>query len=323
MRHFGDSAQPNSNGLASADAQSTPVTNSEAGGNLARFIHDQFSPANRYDLSAPSPYEVANSKNGVANEISSALGKALSNGWGAGERARQQNQEAKDAAALPALSFSPEQRPGQRPEQLPAQWAANDHNSNNKLSSEQQKFVIPNRGNLFSPAPDKNAFSNAASAQNKEAFAASVIEDFRSPFESMRSQLAISDQTKEAKIAARDVAFEAANCYQTIQINPQECSTKTITTLSDLSSSRIQIKSQNGSSTTYTDRLGRPISESRYDASGKLISETISQFDNSANAAIPSKKVIRTANETTEITLDSRGLVLAKTTLPYSDLNNA
>lgn len=314
MRHFGDSAQPNSNGLAAADTQLTAVTKSEAGGNLARFIHDQFSPANRYDLTAPSPYEAANSKNGTVNEMSSALGNALSNGWGAGERARQKSQEAKDAAVLPTLSFSP----GQRPEQLPAQWAAND-----KYSNEEQKFVIPNRGNLFSPAPDKNAFSNAASEQNKEAFAASVIEDFRSPFKSMRSQLAIGDQTKEAKIAARDVAFEAANCYQTIQINPQEGSTTTITTLSDLSSSRIHIKSQNGSSTTYTDRLGRPISESRYDASGKLISETTSQFDNGGNAAIPSKKVIRTANETTEIILDSRGLVLAKTTLPYSDLNNA
>jgi YD repeat-containing protein len=319
MRHFGDSAQPNSNGLANADTQPTAVAKSEAGGNLARFIHDQFSPANRYDLSAPSPYEVANSKNGVANEISSALGKALSNGWGAGERARQQNQEAKDAAVLPALSFTP----GQRPEQLPAQWATNDHNSNNKLSSEQHKLVVPNLGNLFSPAPDKNAFLNAASEQNKEALAASVIEDFRSPFESMRSQITISDQTKEAKIAARDVAFEAANCYQTIQINPQEGSTKTITTLSDLSSSRIHIKSIDGSSTTYTDRLGRPISESRYDASGKLISETTTQFENGGNAAMPSKKVIRTANETTEITLDSRGLVLTKTTLPYSDLNNA
>lgn len=316
MRHFGDSAQPNSNGLAAADTQQTAVAKSEAGGNLARFIHDQFSPANRYDLTAPSPYEAANSKNGTASEMSSALGNALSNGWGAGERARQKSQEAKDAAVLPALSFSP----GQRPEQLPAQWAANDKYSN------EQKFVIPNLGNTFntfSPAPDKNAFLNAASAQNKEAFAATVIEDFRSPFESMRSQLAISDQTKEVKIAARDVAFEAANCYQTIQINPQEGSTKTITTLSDLSSSRIHIKSQDGSSTTYTDRLGRPISESRYDVSGKLISETTSQFDNGANAAIPSKKVIRTANETTEIILDSRGLVLAKTTLPYSDLNNA
>lgn len=137
MRHFGDSAQPNSNGLAAADTQQTAVAKSEAGGNLARFIHDQFSPANRYDLTAPSPYEAANSKNGTASEMSSALGNALSNGWGAGERARQKNQEAKDAAVLPALSFSP----GQRPEQLPAQWAANDKYSN------EQKFVIPNLGN--------------------------------------------------------------------------------------------------------------------------------------------------------------------------------
>ncbi len=318
MRHFGDSAQPNSNGLATADSQLTAATKSGDGGNLARFIHDQFSPANRYDLTAPSPYEAANSKSGTANELSTALGDALSNGWGAGERARQKSQEAKDAPSLPALSFAPGHGLGQRPEQLPTQWAAND-----KYSNEQQKFVIPNLGNLFSPAPDKNAFFSADKEQNKEAFAASVLEDFRSPFKSMRPQLAVNDHSKEERIAARDVAFEAANCYQTIQINPQEGSTKTITTLSDLSSSRIHIKSIDGSSTTYTDRLGRPISEMRYDASGKLISETTSQFDNGSNNAIPSKRIIRTANETTEISLDSRGMVLAKTTLPYSDLNNA
>lgn len=316
MRHFGDSAQPNSNGVAAADTQLTAVSKSEAGGNLARFIHDQFSPANRYDLTVPSPAEGANASN------------AWGNGWGAGERARKQGQDEKklvDTATLPALSFDPSQRPtqqlserftqyrGERPEQLPEQWAA----------SEKTKYAEPKAlGNLFSPAPDKNLSLNGAREQSKEAFAASVLEDFRSPFKSMQ-KLSPSNESKADKIAARDVAFEAPNCYQTIQINPQEGSTKTITTLSDLSSSRIHIKSNDGSSTTYTDRLGRPISESRFDASGKLVSETTSQFDNNANAAIPTKKVIRTANETTEITLDSRGMVLAKTTLPYSDLNNA
>ena len=305
MRHFGDSAQPNSNGLAASDTQLTAVSKSESGGNLARFIHDQFSPANRYDLTVPSPYEGANASN------------AWGNGWGAGERARKQNQEATkliDSATLPALSFKPGQPHGQRPEQLPEQWAA----------PEKPKFAEPKAlGNLFSPAPDKNSFGNGAREQSKEAFAASVVEDFRSPFKSMHKLSAPSNETAAEKIAARDVAFEAANCYQTIQINPQEGSTKTITTLSDLSSSRIHIKSIDGSSTTYTDRLGRPISESRFDASGKLISETTSQFDNNANAAIPTRKTIRTANETTEISLDSRGMVIAKTTLPYSDLNNA
>ncbi|MBP9093287.1 hypothetical protein KBI23_19855 [bacterium] len=320
MRHFGDSAQPNTNGVAAADAQLTAVPKSEAGGNLARFIHDQFSPANRYDLNVPSPYEGASASN------------AWGNGWGAGERARQQSQEAKtrvdsaglvDAATLPALTFEPTQRQNlrqserptqyknERPQQLPEQWDA----------SEKPKFAEPKAlGNLFSPAPDKNSFLTGASERSKEAFAASVMEDFRSPFKSMHKLSAPSDETKAEKIAARDVAFEAANCYQTIQINPQEGSTKTITTLSDLSSSRIHIKSQDGSSTTYTDRLGRPISESRFDVSGTLVSETTSLFD--TNAAIPTKKIIRTANETTEISLDSRGMVIAKTTLPYSDLNN-
>lgn len=310
MRHFGDSAQPNTNGVAAADAQHTAVPKSEAGGNLARFIHDQFSPANRYDLTVPSPYEGASASN------------AWGNGWGAGERARNLSQEAKnradsaglvDSATLPALSFDPTLRKRERPEQLPEQWAA----------SEKPKFAEPKAlGNLFSPAPDKNAFLNGASERSKEAFAASVIEDFRSPFKSMHKLSSPSDETKAEKIAARDVAFEAPNCYQTIQINPQEGSTKTITTLSDLSSSRIHIKSADGSSTTYTDRLGRPISESRFDVSGTLVSETTSLFDTNANAAIPTKKIIRTANETTEISLDNRGMVIAKTTLPYSDLNN-
>jgi hypothetical protein len=305
MRHFGDSAQPNSNGMAAADTQLTAVPKSESVGNLARFIHDQFSPANRYDLTVPSPNEGASASN------------AWGNGWGAGERARKQNQEAAklvDSATLPALSFAPSERHGQRPEQLPEQWAA----------PEKKKFVEPKAlGNLFSPAPEKNLYVNGDREQSKEVFAASVMEDFRNPFKSMQKLSTPGDETKAEKIAARDVAFEAANCYQTIHINPQEGSTKTITTLSDLSSSRIHIKSLDGSSTTYTDRLGRPISESRFDASGKLIAETTSQFDNNANAAIPTKKIIRTANETTEISLDSRGMVIAKTTLPYSDLNNA
>ena len=262
MRHFGDSALSNNAGVASSDTQLTAVSKNEAGGSLARFIHDQYSPANRYDTQTSS--------------------------------------------------FKPEQQP----------------------SADGRKTVeIKALGNLFSPAPEhvtgaahplrskesSSNFLNSASEQNKESFAASVIEDFRSPFKSV-GQLAIAGESNRA---SRDAAFEAANCYQSIHINPLEGSTKTITTLSDLSSSRIHIKSADSSSITYTDRLGRPISESRFDASGKFVSETTAQFDNLTNGAIPSKKIVRTANETTEISLDAKGLVVAKVTMPHSDLHNA
>ncbi|CAN5509746.1 hypothetical protein BH11CYA1_BH11CYA1_14470 [soil metagenome] len=286
MRHFGDSAQPNNTGMAT-DAPLTAVPRSEAG-SLARFIHDQFSPANRYDMSAPSPYQAARNNNDSA---AAAAGKS-------------EQANSADLKTLPALSFKPEQA----------------------TNSDLRKTVeVKALGNLFSPAPEQATAASMLRA-SKESFASSVIEDFRSPFKSI-GQLSVSGDNqadnRADKIAARDAAFEAANCYQTISINPQEGSTKTITTLSDLSSSRIHIKSVDGSSVTYTDRLGRPVSESRFDASGKLVSETSAQFDNSTNAAIPTKKIVRTAHETTEISLDSRGLVLAKTTLPYSDLNNA
>ncbi len=281
MRHFGDSAQPNNNG--SASEQLAAVSKSESGANLARFIHDQFSPANRYDMPS-SPQSLA------------ATLPTLS------FRPESNRESGLEPEGRSTQNFSTilEQRQEQRAVQIPAQWS----------SAESHKSIeIKNLGNLFSPAPEKT--NNAASG----------VEDFRSPFKSMGQLSLASDKTKVATVADLDAPFEAANCYQTIQINPQEGSTKTITTLSDLSSSRIHIKSADSSSITYTDRLGRPISESRFDASGKLISETTAQFDNTSNAAIPTRKIVRTASETTEISLDSKGMILTKTTLPTTDVS--
>jgi len=240
MRHFGDSAQPYNSGadVATDGRFAPPLAQAEKTDNFAKFIHEQFSPANKYDLSASA--------------------------YGGGDSARDQELERKSLRfILPPLSLQSET-------------------------------------DLAKPAFDTGAHPLLAHLKKPE----------------MKT-----GELSTLGNKAKSDPFSAENCYQTMTINPQDGTTKTITTLPDLSSTKIQTKNADGSSIAYTDGLGRTTSEKRYDPSGKLMIATQTEFGHGDNSAIPSRKIIKTAGETVEISMDSKGIVLQKIAVPYSDLH--
>ncbi len=256
MRHFGDSAQSYNSGaenLATDGRFAPPLSKHEKTGNLAQFIHDQFSPANQYDLSA--------------------------NVYGGGESARNQEREQKSLRSiLPPLALRSD-APAARSESI-----ADVHP------------LLAHLRKAESPKPE-----------------ATISLDFRNPLYKSNDLTTRNNDRADA--------FSADNCYQTISINPQDGTTKTITTLPDLSSTKIHTKNADGSSIAYTDGLGRTVSENRYNAEGKLMISTSTEFGNGEHSAIPSRKVIKTASETIEVTMDSTGAVLQRVAVPYSDLS--
>lgn len=216
------------------------------------------------------------------------------NNYGGAEKARRQATSAQDPrsenAVLPKISFAPEGAD---------QVATSVHPLLAHLRKSEYKI--------------ESSSDKLAGERNNDKTAGAIKDDLRSPL-IKQHEYSYRDAFKN------DAAFDAPNCYQTMQINPQEGWTKTITTLSDLSSSKIELSHKEGSTITYTDKLGRPVSESQFDKSGKLLSETTAMFENSGNPAIPTRKVIKTENQTLELTLDARGAIIAKNALPYSDL---
>lgn len=115
--------------------------------------------------------------------------------------------------------------------------------------------------------------------------------------------------------------FMADNCYQSMEISPDGKVTTT-TTLPDLSASKIESRFPDKStSIALTDHLGRPTLEHRFDASGKLVSETSSRFDHADSPMVPSHRVTKTASQTIETTMDKTGASIATKVMPYSDLD--
>jgi hypothetical protein len=274
MRHFGDSAQPYSTGaehLATDGQFAAHPAKGEKSANLAQLIHDQFSPANQYDLSH--------------------------NQYGGGEKARRALGQ-RSESVLPPISFKPEEVSA--PQQ--AVFKPQTYGADQVTTS-----VHP----LLAHLRKSEGNHNEVVANDKTA--GKISDDLRSAL-TRQHDYSYTDSIKN------DAAFNAPNCYQTMQINPQEGWTKTITTLSDLSSSKIEMRGKEGSSITYTDKLGRPVSESQFDKSGKLLSETTAMFENQSNPAIPSRKIIKTDGQTIELTLDARGAVISRNATPYSDL---
>ncbi len=253
MRHFGDSAQSYNSGaenLATDGRFAPPLSKHEKSGNLAQFIHDQFSPANQYDQ------------------------KSL-------------------RSILPPLALRSDV-----PAALPEAIATPSVRTDFSITKQEQSAVHPLLAHLRkveSPKPE-----------------AIISMDFRNPLYKSNDVTRNNDKAD---------AFSADNCYQTISINPQDGTTKTITTLPDLSSTKIHTKNADGSSIAYTDGLGRTVSENRYNAEGKLMISTSTEYGNGEHSAIPSRKVIKTASETIELTMDSTGAVLQKVAVPYSDLS--
>jgi len=117
--------------------------------------------------------------------------------------------------------------------------------------------------------------------------------------------------------------FMADNCYQSMEISPDGKVTTT-TTLQDLSASKIESRFPDKSSTVaFTDHLGRPTIENRFDANGQLVSQTTTHFGNTESPMLPSHKMVKTASQTIETTMDATGKVIASKVMPYSDLNTA
>lgn len=124
-------------------------------------------------------------------------------------------------------------------------------------------------------------------------------------------------QPLEAKLGVRsDIVgrdpFSAPNCYQSFQINTAEGWSRTVTTLPDLSASKIETRYPDRLTITYADKLGRPEKETVLDKQGNLLTETISRFDHAASPTSPSQKLVRTANETIALTLDAHGNVISR-----------
>jgi len=117
--------------------------------------------------------------------------------------------------------------------------------------------------------------------------------------------------------------FKAANCYESMEFGLDGV-VKTTTTLPDLSASKIESRFPDKSmNVAFTDHLGRPTVENRFDSNGQLVSQTSMKFNNSESPMLPSHKVVKTASQTIETTMDATGKVVASKVMPYSDLNTA
>ena len=117
--------------------------------------------------------------------------------------------------------------------------------------------------------------------------------------------------------------FAADNCYQSMEISPDGV-VKTTTTLPDLSASKIETRNPDRSSSlALTDHLGRPTVEQRFDSNNHLVAQTNSRFDHVDAPLMTSHKIVKTATQTIETTLDKAGAVVASKVMPYSDLSTS
>jgi hypothetical protein len=152
--------------------------------------------------------------------------------------------------------------------------------------------------------------------------------DSTSSIEAMSRQLmAVDFGTPKAwanadKTSAKADPFAAPNCYQTMEFQT-DGSVKTITTLPDLSASRIETVQLDRSKTVaLTDHLGRAVVEQRVDATGQLVAHTTTRYDHEDAPLSPSEKVVMTATQTIKTKSNKMGTVVASEIRPYSDLND-
>lgn len=299
MRHFGEPAQDLRQGNANDGSSSLNALNRDNQTSLARLIHDRFSPANLYEhtpyAQAQAPaYETMPSKNvAVTGEINFNAG---ANPYVSDSRIANPSPPASDQAALNALNFLP---PVERTMPITA------------LPQVQQPQTHPLMASLRRSEPAKEAqfpvpgFTQRA--DSREELALRLVTDCKpSIFDSkfgIRSDVMGKDP------------FSAPNCYQSYQINAAEGWSRTVTTLPDLSASKIESRYQDRNTVTFTDRLGRPERETVMDKQGNVLTETIARFEHQASPTVPSYKRVKTANETIELTLDAQGIVTSKYTV--------
>lgn len=237
---------------------------------LANLIHEQFSPAYTYNRA------------GRAQDTTSASGETV------GKTTQQ-----KLVDVLPAFSLDhgytftkTEQTAPEAPlDFAPAKPIA-------ESSSIRTKAKTPE------PHPFLAALKGAPEAA-EETLQTRFAEDFRSPLIETRQKENLSTVSTTAN-------FEAENCYQSMQINPNEGWSKTITTLPDLSATRIETRfADKTSSLAYLDHLGRRIHESNFDHSGKLTSLTETLYENPEQPSLATSQRISKDDITSVVSLNS------------------
>jgi hypothetical protein len=181
------------------------------------------------------------------------------------------------------------------------------------LPQVQQPQTHPLMASLRRPEPAKEAqfpvpgFSQRAESGSREELALRLVTDFKPSI--FDSKFGIRND-----VMGKD-PFSAPNCYQSYQINAAEGWSRTVTTLPDLSASKIESRYQDRNTVTFTDRLGRPERETVLDKQGNVLTETIARLEHPASPTVPSYKRVKTANETIELTLDAQGIVTSKYTV--------
>ena len=106
-----------------------------------------------------------------------------------------------------------------------------------------------------------------------------------------------------ARVAKAD-PFEAENCYQSIHINPAEGYSRTITSLPDLSATRIHTKFEDKSfSLAYTDELGRRTNETNFDSTGKQVQASRFFYDDASRPGQATRSQVTRDGVTREILL--------------------
>jgi hypothetical protein len=237
---------------------------------LANLIHEQFSPAYTYDR--------ANRAQDTERTPEQTVGKATQD---------------KLVDILPAFSL--------------------DHGYTFTKADQ----IAPGASLDFSPAKpvaEISSLSAKAKAPELHPFLAAlkgapeaVEEKLQTKFaENLRSPLIETRPKENLNIAGTTANFEAENCYQSMQINPNEGWSKTITTLPDLSATRIETRfADKTSSLAYLDHLGRRIHESNFDNSGKLTSLTETLYENQEQPSLATSQRISKDGITSVVSLNS------------------
>lgn len=309
MRHFGEPTQDLRQDNANDGSSSLNALTRDNQTNLARLIHDRFSPANLYEHTPYAQAQAAGSQKASAYETVQSTNK---------EAGREINfnvganpYESDSRIAKPAPAPSPSDRVALNPMNfLPPVERTMPITA---LPQVQQPQTHPLMASLRRPEPASEArfpvpgFTQRSESGSREELALRLVTDFKPSI--FDSKFGIRHD-----VMGKD-PFSAPNCYQSYQINAAEGWSRTVTTLPDLSASKIESRYQDRNTVTYTDRLGRPERETVLDKQGNVLTETISRFEHPASPTVPSYKRVKTANETIELTLDAQGIVTSKYTV--------
>jgi len=301
MRHFGEPAQDlnlRESGADTSLGSLTPLP-SDNRSNLARLIHDRFSPANLYEQSSAS----LNRADGAAQANSVTELNFNANPYDTNRIVQQSDRIAQTNDRVISQTSNLAAAQFERTVPITALPQLQQPAAHPLLASLRRP---DNQGEVKFPVPELAAQAERDNAP-REALARKVVYDFKPNI--FDSKFGIRND-----IMGRD-PFGAPNCYQSYQINAAEGWSRTVTTLPDLSASKIETRYPDRNTITFTDRLGRPEREQVLDKQGNVLTETQSRFEHAASPTIASYKMVKTANETIEMTFDRHGNVTSKYTV--------